>query len=101
MVALRAESDRQLQCKLLVELKLDYHTAPCLGNTHPMPKHVGPSASIGVTTHCHDNGSDGAMVGSDCGLEIHTTSLPMEVLHYRQTQPTGRSCNCLTQSDDD
>lgn len=62
MVALRAEPDRQLQCKLLVELRLDYHSALCLKTTHPGPKHVGPSASIGVATHHHGSGSNRAMV---------------------------------------
>ena len=64
MVALRAEPDRQLQCKLLVELRLDCHTAPCLGSTHPRPEHVGPSVSVVVATHYHDVGSDAAMVES-------------------------------------
>ena len=101
MVALRAEFDRQFQCKLLVELKLDFHSAPCLGSTPPRPKHVGPSASVGVATHYQDSGSDGAMVESDSGLEICIISLPMGVFHYRRIQPTGRKCNCLTPSDDD
>ena len=64
MVALRAEPDRQLQCKLLVELRLDYHSAPCLRSTHPGPKHVGPSASLDVAAHHHDSGSNGAMAES-------------------------------------
>ena len=64
MVALCAEPDRQLQCKLLVELRLDYHTATCPGSTHPGPKHVGLSALVGVATHHHDSGSDDAMTES-------------------------------------
>ena len=63
-MALRAESDRQLQCKLLVELRLDYHSAPFLRCIQPEPKHVGPSASIAVAPHYHDSGSHGAMVES-------------------------------------
>ena len=64
MVALRAEPDRQLQCKLLVELTLDYRSALCLRTIHPGPKHVGPSASIGVATHYRNSGLDGAIVES-------------------------------------
>ena len=74
MVALRAEPDRQFQCKLLVELRLNYHSAPCPGSTTPRPKHVGPSASVGVATHYQDSGSDGAMMETDSGLEIYVIS---------------------------
>ena len=75
MVALRAEPDRQFQCKLLVELRLNFHSAPCLGSTTSRPKHVGPSASVGVATpNQQDSGSDGAMVESYSGLENYVIS---------------------------